>query len=145
MPESTIVSKKNAAPLAKKTEELVYYDVDYDNPYAIAFLAAKTPTQEAAPPALPDDWEEEGGTVNGDFLEVKKPATSALPDDWEEEGGVVNGDFLEVKKPATSALPDDWEEEGGVVNGDFLEVKKPAPTAEKPKQEDDDDEDRGVE
>ena len=141
MPESTIVSKKNAAPLAKKTEELVYYDVDYDNPYAIAFLAAKTPTQEAAPPALPDDWEEEGGTVNGDFLEVKKPATSALPDDWEEEGGVVNGDFLEVKKPATSALPDDWEEEGGVVNGDFLEVKKPAPTAEKPKQEDDDDED----
>ena len=136
MPESTIVSKKNAAPLAKKTEELVYYDVDYDNPYAIAFLAAKTPTQEAAPPALPDDWEEEGGTVNGDFLEVKKPATSALPDDWEEEGGVVNGDFLEVKKPATSALPDDWEEEGGVVNGDFLEVKKPAPTAEKPVVED---------
>lgn len=95
MPESTIVSKKNAAPLAKKTEELVYYDVDYDNPYAIAFLAAKTPTQEAAPPALPDDWEEEGGTVNGDFLEVKKPAPTAEKpkqeddDDEDEEEAVV--------------------------------------------------------
>ena len=113
MPESTIVSKKNAAPLAKKTEELVYYDVDYDNPYAIAFLAAKTPTQEAAPPALPDDWEEEGGVVNGDFLEVKKPAPTAEKpkqeddDDEDEEEAVVEDETGEVAEVVAEEGDDD--------------------------------------